>query len=190
MRDELLKQLKKMKSSMEPGIKKGQLKVGKKRKQNFLDVAMENVVKEKRVKDPPVKFPIPLAQSKSNPVTAAASSSSSRPENNKAIGKKKAAKKNKGNARIGIGDMVSLPSTAFDGDVPGSYSGKNPEPCFGKVLEMENGVVKVEWLDGSKDKVKQRDLKLEAQKKGIYLSCENLTFDDTILIHSDEQRVM
>ena len=167
MRDELLKQLKKMKSSMEPGIKKGQLKVGKKRKQNFLDVAMENVVKEKRVKDPPVKSPIPLAQSKPNPVTAAASPSSSRPENNKAIGKKKAAKKNKGNARIGIGDMVSIPSTAFDGDVPGSYSERILEPCFGKVLEMENGVVNVEWLDGSKDKVKQRDLKLEARKKDL-----------------------
>jgi hypothetical protein len=35
MRDELLKQLKKMKSSMEPGIKKGQLKVGKKTKGQF-----------------------------------------------------------------------------------------------------------------------------------------------------------
>ena len=35
MREELLKHLKKLKESMNPGIKKGQLKVGKKRKQNF-----------------------------------------------------------------------------------------------------------------------------------------------------------
>ena len=168
MRDELLKQLKKMKSSMEPGIKKGQLKVGKKRKQNFLDVAMENVVKEKRVKDPPVKSPIPLAQSKSNPVTAAASPSSSRPENNKAIGKKKAAKKNKGNARIGIGDMVSIPSTAFDGDCARLvFERESWSPVLERCWKWNNGVVEVEWLDGSKDKVKQRDLKLEARKKDL-----------------------
>jgi hypothetical protein len=134
---------------------------------------MENVVKEKRVKDPPVKSPIPLAQSKSNPVTTAASPSSSRPENNKAMGKKKAAKKNKGNARIGIGDVVSLPATAFDGVVPGSFSKKNPGPCFGRALDMKNGVVSVEWLDGLKDNAKQRDLTLEARKKDEQVAFES-----------------
>ena len=96
VRDELLKHLKKMKESMNPGIKKGQLKVGKKKKRNFLDVAADNVLNEPRPRtSPPVKSPIPLAQSKPNPVTAAASTSPPRPDKNKAIGKKKAAKKNK-----------------------------------------------------------------------------------------------
>jgi hypothetical protein len=154
---------------MNPGIKKGQLKVGKKKKRNFLDVAAENVLNEPRPRtSPPVKSPIPLAQSKPNPVTASASTSPSRPDKNKAIGKKKAAKKNKGNGRIGVGDMVSIPSTAFDGTTPGSYSATNPEPCFGTVLDIDDiGVVNVEWMDGSKDKVKLRDLKLEVRKRSL-----------------------
>ena len=70
---------------------------------------------------------------------------------------------------LGLGDMVPLPAAAFDGDKPGSYSKKdNPGPCFGKVLVKEvNGMVEVEWLGGSKDKAKLRDLKLEARKKSL-----------------------
>ena len=89
------------------------------------------------------------------------------------------AKKSKGNARIGVGDMVSLPATAFDGDEPGSYSKDNPGPCFGKVLVKEvNGMVEVEWLDGSKDKVKLRDLKLEARKKSLGAVVSRITVFD------------
>jgi hypothetical protein len=50
-------------------------------------------------------------------------------------------KKNKGNARIGVGDVVSTPSTAFDRTTPGSHSAANLEPCFGTVLDIENSGV-------------------------------------------------
>ena len=43
--------------------------------------------------------------------------------------------------------MVSLPATAFDGDIPGSYSAENPEPSFGRVKKIsKNGMAEVEWF--------------------------------------------
>ena len=155
---------------MNPGINKGQLKVGKKRKKNFLDVAVGNILNKSRPRiSPPVKSSTPPGQSRnSNRVNGSPALSTSPPVQKAVKGKSKMAKKSKGNARIGVGDMVSLPATAFDGDEPGSYSKDNPGPCFGKVLVKEvNGMVEVEWLDGSKDKVKLRDLKLEARKKSL-----------------------
>ena len=41
-------------------------------------------------------------------------------------------------ARIAIGDLVSLPAGAFDGDVKGSFSDDHPDKCIGKVLEIDS----------------------------------------------------
>ena len=67
------------------------------------------------------------------------------------------------------GDKVSLPSSAFDGDDPGSFSSANPEPCVGHVLDIKkNGIVTVRWEDeGGDDQVRMKHLKLEARKANI-----------------------
>ena len=53
---------------------------------------------------------------------------------------------------IKVGDVVSLPATAFDGDVPGSYSAENPEPSYGKVKSISRqGMAKVEWFKDEDD---------------------------------------
>jgi len=56
---------------------------------------------------------------------------------------------------------VSLPSTAFDGGVAGSYSADNPGDCTGKVLNVDDkGKAIVKWIDGSRNDVNLRDLTL------------------------------
>jgi hypothetical protein len=61
-------------------------------------------------------------------------------------------KKSKGRPKIKVGDVVSLPATAFDGDIPGSYSAENPEASFGKVKSIsKHCMAKVEWFKDEVD---------------------------------------
>ena len=65
-----------------------------------------------------------------------------------------------------FGDLVSIPSKLFDGDVPGSYSDSHPENVFGTVTSISsNGIANVIWIeDGSSDNCKLRDLTVERMK--------------------------
>ena len=86
-------------------------------------------------------------------------------------------KKSKGGPRIKVGDVVSLPATAFDGDVPGSYSAENPEPSYGKVKSISaKGMATVEWFkdeaedDWVSDEMETcrvKDLTLEIRKSAV-----------------------
>ena len=76
-----------------------------------------------------------------------------------------------------MGDVVSLPATAFDGEVPGSYSDEHPEPSYGEVLSIsDSGLVKVKWMKDDHDddwvtdgvgEVRLRDLSLEVRRRTI-----------------------
>ena len=59
-------------------------------------------------------------------------------------------KRKKRNGDYIPGERVRIQSTAFDGDVPGSYSRGKPEWVGGKVVESHGGIHKVLW-DGDRD---------------------------------------
>jgi hypothetical protein len=64
------------------------------------------------------------------------------------------------------GDGVSVSAKIFDGDKPGSFSRENPERQLGVIRRVWLGkdVVEVEWLDGSKNLVKIKDVRIERPK--------------------------
>ena len=95
-------------------------------------------------------------------------------------GKRKVAKttetlstKKKTKRKLKRGDRVSVPSSVFDGNVPGSYSSTHPERFFGHVSKIEtSGLVTVRWEDGKDDEVidlvRSQDLKLESRKASAH----------------------
>jgi hypothetical protein len=64
------------------------------------------------------------------------------------------------------GDAVSVSSKIFDGDSPGSYSKVNPDRQKGTIIKIfkKKRVAQVEWIDGSKNIVKLRDMRIEKIK--------------------------
>ena len=106
-----------------PFVQKGSLKVGKKKDKS--NVTTGNVVDGKR------KLSSAEDTTSDKFTSSSVSVSDSVPPIKKA--------KNKGQGRppmIGKGDVVSLPSQAFDGEEPGSFSDDHPDPCFGQVLKV------------------------------------------------------
>ena len=77
-------------------------------------------------------------------------------------------KKQKTHDRVTLkpGDAISVSSRIFDGNKPGSFSKENPERQKGTVIKIfkEKRLAQIEWLDGSKDIVKLRDLRIERLK--------------------------
>ena len=132
MRETILKKLESLTEEMNGGVKKGQLKVGKKKKSKGT-ISTDNIISGKRKVE------------------------TSNPEE---TGHKH---------KLMRGDRVSIPSTAFDGDDPGSYSSSHPDRCFGHVLKRENKfLVTVKWEEGGKgDLVRMKDLKLESRKANV-----------------------
>jgi hypothetical protein len=131
MRDTILDKLGALTDEMKGGVKKGQLKVGKKKLKKT--ISSDNIIH----------------------------------------GKRKVAKTNKKthkHTQLKRGDRVSLPSTAFDGNVPGSYSKSHPERCYGHVLKVETkDLVTVKWEEGEGgDRVRMKDLRLESRKASVY----------------------
>ncbi len=63
-------------------------------------------------------------------------------------------------------DAVSADSSMFDGEVPGSYSKKNPERQFGTIdmIWPKRNLVRVEWIGGTNNLCKVEDLRLEKIK--------------------------
>ena len=132
MRETILEKLDLLTDTLTTKMKKGQLKVGKKRSSK--GISQDNVVQGKRK-----------------------------------VGKTNKHKSSKGHQhKVKKGDKVSLPSSAFDGDDPGSFSSTHPDPCYGNVVEiLQNGLAIVRWEGGEKDQVRVSDLKLEARKASI-----------------------
>ena len=154
----------KLKSAMDltvnSAVKKGQLKVGKRLKRK---VSADNIVSGKRkrngtkrdeeAKDKCPLSTVPTAASNQNAVSSKRpkppTPSVTNPNENM---RKVTKKKSKGRPKIKVGDVVSLPATAFDGDIPGSYSAENPEASFGKVKSIsKQGMAKVEWFKDEVD---------------------------------------
>jgi hypothetical protein len=95
-------------------------------------------------------------------------------------------------AKIRKGDIVSLPSTAFDGDDPGSYSSGHPDVCFGQVLKVKkNGLASVKWLeDGSIQDVRMRDLTREVKKLTLASIIVLLVEGEHVAFQSREKSIM
>ena len=168
-------------------VAKGQLKVGKRKSKS--SVSKDNVVKGKRARKKVTfeseaatdvekdKSPVTVSTTASNPKVAS-TSKGTKPNSLSSTSKKKGStKKNKGGPKIKVGDVVSLPATAFDGEVPGSYSDEHPEPSYGEVLSIsDSGLVKVKWMKDDHDddwvtdgvgEVRLRDLSLEVRRRTI-----------------------
>ena len=150
MREEILRKLMKMGKDLDTTIPKGRLKIGKKAKG---DVSKDNVVTGKRIR----------SRRKSNPA-------SPQLQNEKIDSGKKqklnVTKRGRGRPpKIAVGDFVSLPSTAFDGNEKGSFSVGHPDPVYGKVEDIkENGLTTVIWEDGDRTHARLKDLKLVKKK--------------------------
>ena len=154
----------KLKSAMDltvnSAVKKGQLKVGKRLKGK---VSADNIVSGKRkrngtkrdeeAKDKCPLSTVPTAASNQNAVSSERPKPPTPPVTNPNENMRKVTKKkSKGRPKIKVGDVVSLPATAFDGDIPGSYSAENPEASFGKVKSIsKQGMAKVEWFKDEDD---------------------------------------
>ena len=163
-------------------VKKGQLKVGKRKRGN---VSVDNVVtgkrKRKEAKQSKVKSPITTVPTATPNPDVATVIKPTPPKkivtNPNESGRSVNKKKSKGGPRIKVGDVVSLPATAFDGDVPGSYSAENPEPSYGKVKSISaKGMATVEWFkdeaedDWVSDEMETcrvKDLTLEIRKSAV-----------------------
>ena len=132
---------------------KGRLKVGKRKKDG--DVSMDNMVVGKRTKT--------LA----HPVDTDSTTSSSEPPPVQLPSKKKVSELKP--SKIREGDVVSLPSAAFDGVSPGSFSNDHPERCFGIVVKIgKQGLAKVRWLEGNEvQDVRISDLKKEVNRLNL-----------------------
>ena len=152
---------------------KGRLKVGKSAKKS--DVSKANIVEggrsRKKVKfDLKESTPTSASVGSSSELYPSLSSAARNTDNDKPQSPllKKVLPKKKGwraGFKIGVGDVVSVPATIFDGDEPGSYSDENPERCFGIVESLdEKGLVQVRWTNGDVDGVKLKDLKKEKHK--------------------------
>ena len=147
IRQSVLAKLDKLTSIVEgETVEKGQLKIGKRKKDG--NVSRDNVVVGKRKR---VKATTPTAPPTRNV----------RKHSTDGCTKRKA--KGKG-TKIKKGDLVSAESILFDGDVPGSFSKSHPDRCFGRVGSVDkSGLVHVQWLDGDEEEgdpvpVRLRDL--------------------------------
>ena len=70
-------------------------------------------------------------------------------------------------AAIAIGDLVSAPSSLFDGEIPGSYSKNNPDRCWGVVTKVlkRGALLQVTWTkDNVKFEVLAADVRVEKKK--------------------------
>jgi len=144
-------------------VAKGQLKVGKKKKGGM--VSYDNVLTYKR------KLHAPL---ESAAIGSGSESSTSVSGNGKLKSKSKPSKKikskqKKAHQKIAVGDLVSLPSSAFDGNDPGSFSDEHPERCMGKLLQIgNNGLCSVQWLEDQQvTEARLKDLTLEVRKQSV-----------------------
>ena len=163
--------LSKLKSGLEmcssQSYPKGQLKVGKKSHNG--NVNKKNIVNGKRRKAVHFQDEIHNNSMNETPSTPAITTPFA-PLYSKQIGESKSVKNGGAkSSRIAIGDLVSLPSEAFDGNVRGSFSDDHPDKCIGKVLEIDSkGLVMVQWLeDDEVSPARLKDLTLEVRKKTI-----------------------
>ena len=178
---------------------KGQLKVGKRKGTG--NVVQDNVLTGKRkrnkdghkntVKSSVSNLPAPKVTSKTVDTTTLSSTRRAKP--NKRLTSKKA----KGKQRIKEGDIVSLPATAFDGDVPGSFSIAHPEPSYGTVKSIDDkGLVVVEWMKDDHDddwvteqesEVRLRDLTLEVRRKTVSTIIVHLVEGEQVAFESQDK---
>jgi hypothetical protein len=154
IRSQVLSKLKSVEDLLNnPYVKKGSLKVGKTNDKS--NVSKGNLTSGKR------KMPFDKNLSSDKYTSSSVSDSDAD------FSQKKVKSKGKGRPlMIGKGDVVSLPSSAFDGAVPGSFSSVHPDPCEGLVVEVnKKGLAKVKWLeDGSVQDVRVKDLSRVVEK--------------------------
>jgi hypothetical protein len=142
IRKKVIGALMKASNSMSHVIERGQLKVGKGEKTKICE---SNIVvgKRKRKKEESADVSVKPA-------------------------KEHVTKKQKTYDKIKFqpGDAISVSSKIFDGDNPGSYSKVNPERQKGTIIKIykDRRVAQVEWIDGSKNIVKLRDMRIERVK--------------------------
>jgi hypothetical protein len=150
IRETVLKALARAKAATEGEIEAKQLSKGQKQKGN-IDTA--NIVKGKRKKPP-----------------GSVNAESQRPvkQAKKIQGNvdKKVSGHKRGAFKFQLGDGISVRAELFDGSKPGSFSKDHPGRCLGIVKRIwpDKKIVEIEWLDGSKNMVKARDLRLEKPK--------------------------
>lgn len=153
IREVILRKIKEMGQDLATSNDRGQLKVGKRRKDGMSN---ENVIKGKRIrqKPPPTVTRNRLVKNKH--------------EGTQQV-RRDADKSNmRGRGRpqkIGKGDYVSIPASAFDGTEPGSFSDTHPSPVYGKVKSMrKDGLATVDWNDGDTTEARMKDLTLVHKK--------------------------
>ena len=174
-------------------VKKGQLKVGKKKRGN---VSADNIISGKRKrkeKDKSLDFTLPTADPNPNADISQRPKPPKQNENSskdKARSSSKKKSKSKGGPRINVGDVVSLPATAFDGDLPGSYSAENPEPSFGRVKKIsKNGMAEVEWFkDENEDDWVSDEMEL-CRVKDLTLEIRKATASNIIVLLVEGEQV-
>ena len=142
IRKRVLESLTKANDAVSHVVQRGQLKAGKGDKSNVNTV---NVIAGKRKRN---KLEIEVGASIQT----------------KEHEKKKVNKP--GDNELKPGDAVSAASKIFDGREPGSFSKANPERQKGIIVKIfkKQRIAQVEWLDGSRDLVKWRDLRIERLK--------------------------
>ena len=131
-------------------------------------ISEKNIIESKRSKQKVqkyVRFNVPkeLSDGETTQVITTTSPSSTSKSRGSSTSKERIGK---GKRVAKVGDLVSIPSKLFDGDVPGSYSDSHPENVFGTVTSISsNGIANVIWIeDGSSDNCKLRDLTVERMK--------------------------
>jgi hypothetical protein len=141
IRSKILNSLQRAEDTASNVVKKGLLKVGKKRDG---DVDAENIVQGKRQREEP-----PLESAQPN--------------------KKKKQVNKVSLYAFNVGDIISVSPKLFDGDKPGSYSNENPERQFGVIKRVWKAkkICQVEWADGTTWTNDGRHFKLEKPKGNV-----------------------
>ena len=141
-----------------PAPSSGGLKIGKRKASS--DITSDNIVKGKRTQVRAGEH-----TSASNTLTQTGEVTDAKSNIDSGVSMKKGRRGRK--PGIKVGDLVSLPSSHFDGKEPGSFSDDHPDPCLGKVKDIKkNGLTLVHWIDDDDEHwVKIKDLTLEVKKR-------------------------
>ena len=128
-------------------VKKGILKVGKKKKSD--DVTQDNIIEGRRAR---------TVGKEDSPAVVPETS----PDQQEKVSKVSKYKYN-------IGDIVSVSPKLFDGQKPGSFSKANPERQFGVIKRVwkKKKIVQVEWADGTCWVNDGKELRIEKPKGNV-----------------------
>jgi hypothetical protein len=181
MRSQVLSKLQSVSDLLHsPAVQKGQLKKGKNVKSG--DVSKDNVISGKRGGKSRDEGSSSIVIDNKNDLIG--SSSIVFDNKNDVIGQGF-------QTNIKKGDVVSLPASAFDGLVPGSYSEVHPEPCMGHLMAInKSGLAKVKWLEtGETQSVRLKDLKKEIGKYSSSMIIVMLVEGEQVAFQSQDKNL-